>query len=205
MTPYACMQDLLPAGACGLARVEHFDLSPQQAAIIATETRDWRVQPGRFTRLYVRDELVMSDTVMELESNWPAVCHANGRVLVAGLGLGLILVPMLASPRVQQVTVIEREADVIALVGPAFAEHSVSGRLTLLCADVFRWRPPRGARYDTIYFDIWPDIAVANLPAIARLHRRYGRWLERTNPDAWMGSWQHQRLLEERRIGTRRW
>jgi spermidine synthase len=153
----------------------------------------------------VRDELVMSDTLMELESNWPAVCRANGRVLIAGLGLGLILVPMLASPRVEQVTVVEREVDVITLVGPAFAEHTASGRLSLICADIFSWRPPQGARYDTIYFDIWPDIAVTNLPAIARLHRRYARWLKRSNPDAWMGSWQHQQLLEERRIGTRRW
>jgi predicted membrane-bound spermidine synthase len=112
---------------------------------------------------------------------------------------------MLASPRVEHVTVVEREPDVIALVGPVFATQLASGRLEIVEADIFSWRPPRGVRYDTIYFDIWPDIAVGNLPAIARLHRRFGRRVNRANPDAWMGSWQHARLLEERRIGTRRW
>jgi predicted membrane-bound spermidine synthase len=199
------MQDLVPAGQHGVARVEHITLSPEQAAVLAMESRDWRLQPGRYTRLFVRDELVMSDTLMELESNWPAVCRANGRVLVAGLGLGVILVPMLASPRVEHLTVVEREPDVIALVAPAFLTHLASGRLEIIEGDIFGWRPPRGARFDTIYFDIWPDISVANLPAIARLHRRFGRRLNRRNPDAWMGSWQHARLLDERRIGTRRW
>jgi hypothetical protein len=199
------MQDLLPAGQHGVARIEHLSLSPDLAMVLALEAHDSTLQPGRYTRLFVRDELVMSDTYMELESNWPAVCRANGHVLVAGLGLGVILVPMLASPRVEHVTVVEREPDVIALVAPAFATHTARGRLEIVEADIFTWRPPRGARYDTIYFDIWPDISVANLPAIARLHRRFGRRLDPRNPDAWMGSWQHARLLEERRIGTRRW
>jgi hypothetical protein len=199
------MQDLVPAAEHGVARVEHFSLSPEQAAAMAFEVRDWSLGAGRFCRLFVRDELVMSDTPMELATNLEAVRRANGRVLLAGLGLGVILVPMLASRRVRHVTVVEREPDVIALVGPAFAEQVASGRLEIIEADIERWRPPRGARYDTIYFDIWPQLSVANLPAIARLHRRFGRRLERTNPCAWLGSWQHAELLAERRLGTRRW
>jgi spermidine synthase len=148
----------------------------------------------------VRDKLVMSDTPMEVATNREVVERATGRVLIAGLGLGLILGPIFAKPDVEAVTVVEREPDVIALVGPLVQDP----RLEIICADIEVWRPPRGARYETIYFDIWPDIDVANLVQIKRLHRRFRRRLARA-PGAWLGSWQYASLLAEVRLGTRRW
>jgi hypothetical protein len=61
------------------------------------------------------------------------------------------------------------------------------------------WRPPRGSRYDVIWFDIWPDIAPTRLPEMARLHRRFVPYLNRGNPRRWMDSW-HRR--ETRRLAT---
>lgn len=202
---YRCMQDVLAPGRLGCARIEHFTLSPQQADTLAMESRDFSIRPGRFTRLYVRDQLVMSDTLMELESNWEVVCRASGRVLIAGLGLGVILVPILAKADVSHVTIVESEADVIALVAPAFKASVESDRLEIVHADIYSWLPQRGARYDTIYFDIWSAISVANLPGMARLHHRFARFVNHANPNAWMDSWQRARLLAERRLGTQPW
>ena len=75
----------------------------------------------------------------------------------------------------------------------------VTERLAIITADIFAWRPPRGSRYDVIWFDIWPDIAPTRLPEMARLHRRFAAFLGRGNPRRWMESW-HRR--ETRRLAA---
>lgn len=44
--------------------------------------------------------------------------HYRGHVLCAGLGLGLIVHALTANPEVERITVVERERDVIELIGP---------------------------------------------------------------------------------------
>lgn len=205
MPRYVTIQDLVPEGQRGVARVEHFTLSDAEASFLAAEARDWSIVPGRYARLYVRDALVMSDTLMERESNWEFVSHATGRVLIAGLGLGMVLPPVLEKPDVEHVTVLEVEPDVIDLVEPAYAAAIAAGGLRILQADVHSWQPEPDERFDTIYFDVWPDITTSNLPEIEALHARYAPWLNTANPSAWLGSWQHERLLEDYRLGTQPW
>jgi spermidine synthase len=142
---------------------------------------------------------------MERRSNYEVVCRAHGRVLIAGLGLGLVLVPMLAKPEVVEVTVVEREPDVIELVGPAFAAALASGRLRLVQADIHAWRPADDERFQTIYFDIWPTISTEHLPEMDRLRARLRPWLAAGQPGSWLGAWQEARLRAERREGTRPW
>jgi spermidine synthase len=144
------------------------------------------------TRLIVNGQLVMSDSDMERRSNREIAWRSHGSVLVAGLGLGYILHSMLLKPTVAQVTVIEKSADVIALVGSS-VEHS---KLTIVNGDIFDWRPTTGTKFDTIYFDIWPEIAQKNLSDIARLHRAFGRYLV---PGGWMSSWCYDELRRRRR------
>ena len=90
---------------------------------------------------------------------------------------------------VRRITVVEKYSDVIDLVCPTLP---ASARLAIVAADIFAWRPPRDARYDVIWFDIWPDIATSRLAEMARLHRRFARYLNRANPESWMESW-HRR------------
>jgi spermidine synthase len=196
------MHTLIPPGEHGAARVEHFELDERTAACMASESRDWSIRAGRYARLYIRDELVMSDTWFERASNWQVVTHARGRILIGGLGLGMLLPPLLEAERVTHVTVVEVERDVLDLVQPAFAGQVAAGRLDLVHGDIRRWRPPRGVRYDTIYFDIWPTLSTANLPEMAALQRRF-RY--RLAPNGWLGSWQYAHLRRELRAGTRRW
>lgn len=198
MSEFPRMAERLPAGSVGEARVEHFDVTQDDARWSAF--RGECVSAGRYARLYVEGRLMMSDTNMERNSNWEFAYRANGRVLIAGLGLGMILDPVLAKPEVTSVEVIEKSADVIALIRPHFRDP----KLTVIEADVMEWRPPKGRRWDTVYFDIWPDICEDNLDDMATLHRRFGRRLNRDNPNCWMGSWQRGELLRLRRSGRRR-
>src|SRR5579862_4422685 len=75
---------------------------------------------GRYKRLVRNGTIVMSNTPMELHTNEPIIRRAKGRVLINGLGLGMVLVAILKKREVKLVRVIEQSADVIKLVGPAF-------------------------------------------------------------------------------------
>jgi hypothetical protein len=105
----------------------------------------------------------------------------------------MILVPILQNPKVKSVLVLEKYQDVIDLV-EAPVRKAVSEdatKLTVLCADVFMWDPPKGQVFDMIYFDIWPEICTDQLPAITKLKRKFCR---RLRPDGWMKAWQEDHL-----------
>ena len=100
---------------------------------------------------------------------------------------------------VTSITVVEKHQDVIDLIEPHLrAEMTTkeSKRLTILQGDIFEWRPPKEARYDFIYFDIWPDIGPENLPAMTKLHRSFWRW--KRSRHSTMTSWEHQRTIAMR-------
>ncbi len=92
----------------------------------------------------------------------------------------MIVLPIAAKRDVTSVTVIEREAQVIRLVLPQLEAYSapVVEKVRVQMGDVEHWQPAtRGRQFDTIYHDIWPDFCADNLPEMARLRRRYSRWL----------------------------
>jgi spermidine synthase len=215
--------EIVPAGQAGIAAVEHFTITRKEAdrenmmQSFRPGTGLDAVEAGRFARLRIGGQVMMSDTPMERLTNWEVVDEARGDVLVAGLGLGLILYPMIAKEGVRSITVVEMFADVIALVWPhvkAFhgrvwpseRRSAQTGKVTawpphisVVHADIFKWMPAgRGktaAKYDVIYFDIWPTRAVDNLPQIAKLHQRFKG---RKRPGGWMGSWCEDVLRGER-------
>lgn len=168
------------------------------------------VPSGRYARLLVHGMTMMSDTRDEQISNYGVVRRATGDVLIAGLGMGMILIPILNKPEVRTVTVVEKHADVIALVKPQIEAHKPfsipakgkRGRdhfaaLRVVHADIhdFAERGP----WDAIYFDIWPDKSVDNLREIAKLKRRFARRLVR--PNGWMAAWAEKELRAARRRG----
>ena len=149
------------------------------------------IEAGKYVNLSVSAELVMSDTLYERRTHSVFVRHARGDVLIAGLGLGMCLVPVLLNPLVKRVIVVEKSRDVIDLVTP-YLEDYFRGRqarawrkIHIVEADIFEWQPPWS--FDAVWFDIWTNIGTENLPQMAKLHRRYGRWY--LNPGGWMGSW----------------
>lgn len=202
-SPFAKMAHVVPEGQVGKARIEHYEITEKEAsfnnAMAAIRGRRFEmIDAGRHARLIVVGSLVMSDTQMERWTNSEIVRKAKGSVLIAGLGLGLILVPILAKPEVNRVLVIEKCQDVIDLVTPALKAQKGGHKLEVIQADIFDWKPERGSRWDAIYFDIWTAPSTDDLDEQDRLHRRYAR---RKVPGGFMASWWRELLLDRRRRG----
>jgi hypothetical protein len=168
----------LPAGELGTAHISKFSVS-QDESIMSSFHRSY-VPEGNYTSLRISGHgLVMSDTPKEFRDHFEFFRHAAGNVLVHGLGLGCCLNVIRHIPKVQSITVIEINPDVIAIVGP----HFVDPKISIIQGDARTWQPPKGAFYDAVWHDIWSDICTDNLKEMVAFHRRYGR------KAAWQGSW----------------
>lgn len=143
----------------------------------------FRVHDGDYVRLIVNGDLMMSDTGMERYTNKLFINKAKGRILIAGLGIGMLLENILDIPEVVEVVVIEKYQDVIDLVAPAFT----SPKLKIICADIFDYKMPKEEKFDCIYFDIWPYISCDNLVEMRKLHRKYA--VNKASSDSFMDSW----------------
>lgn len=116
--------------------------------------------------------LWMSDTPQERLMMYNNAQASNGHILIGGLGLGLY--PQYVAPRARSLTIVERSADVVAIVWPV-VEPALSASLNglrprLIIADVeaFLRRPP-SEHYDTIFLDTWEELNAVRLPYINRL------------------------------------
>lgn len=148
---------------------------------------DYDLEAGSYMRLFDKElnQCVMSDTPMEKRTNTEVLMRARGHVLVAGLGLGMILRPMLANKKVKKVTVVEKYAEIVdlnMLAGFDINHH----KLKLVTADIFDYEFIDGAKFDVIYFDIWNQIGTGNKPGMDTLHERFSKHL---NVGGWMDSW----------------
>lgn len=193
MTTFPSIPTIVPEGIHGVAAVEHFEVD-RNAAMLTTIRRGEFVPPGTYARLRVKGQLMMSDTPMERKTNAEFVRKAHGNVLVAGLGLGLILHPILAKEDVTSVTVVEKYEDVIALIGPT-VQHP---KLAIVQGDIYTWKPAKGTKYDTIYFDVWAEQSTDTLKDMAKLHLRFNKHKVK---GGWMESWRREELQAQKRRG----
>ena len=100
---------------------------------------------------------IMQDTEQEYGEHQWLMPRMSGHVLIAGLGIGMIHIPLLASSDVTSVTIVEKEQDVIDLVWPYCAQDS---RFTLVKDDIYTWDPDSTdglptTNWDVGWFDTW--------------------------------------------------
>jgi predicted membrane-bound spermidine synthase len=184
----------------GVAKITCFEITADECIIanlryLRDGGRMFTIKEGKYCRLSVNKELMMSDTPMERRSNADFVQVANGRVFIAGLGLGMIINAILDKEEVTEVVVIEKYQDVIDLVAPKFNNP----KLKIICADIFEYLPEKKEKFDTIYFDIWADITTENLKEIKILHNKYKNFLNRKNDNCYMESWLKEYLQQCKR------
>lgn len=149
-------------------------------------------RPGTYTGLKLNGRLWMSDTDAEKSDHMPAlrqmVSWQAKRVLINGLGLGMVLKAALALDHIEHIDVVEIDERVINLVGAHYAKDS---RVHLHHADAYeqtsRW--PAGTRWDVAWSDIWPDASTDNLASMVKLRRSYGRRTE------WHDCWLRTELV----------
>jgi hypothetical protein len=172
-------------------------------------------EPGWYTAL-VHDErgLVMSDLPAEVAGFLPFLDRVQAeaavmpppswapagqvRVLIGGLGLGIVPAWLLRNVPVWRIDIIEIDAGVIDLVArdPTARDYwAADPRLHVHHGDALTWWPRdsgcalhpacRPARwFDAAWWDIWDIVSAGNLPSMHRLHRRFGRMA------GWQMSWE---------------
>lgn len=185
----------IPEGTHGAVEVRHFEVPEHSIENVRLMLQGGRqTRPGNYTALHRNGRLWMSDTDAEVSDHWPAdralyAAPDGARVLVAGLGLGMIVRRALAYDHVSHVDVVEIDPDVCALIGPVYA----SDRCTIHQADIYDIAWPKGTRWDVAWFDVWPDLCTDNLESMGRLGRSYGRRC------SWSGYWGKELLQAQRR------
>jgi len=171
--------------AHGDARVTHRTITEAEAQFArirsfnpSTGGRGGNIVAGdTFAELRVGRALWMSDTPDERRDQRFVIHRAAGRVLVGGLGFGLTVLGLAVKPEVEAVTVVEINPDVIGLVKPALerALGDDAGKVEIVEADLFEWKPPPGATWDLAWFDVWANLCTDNLADMARLNRKFAR------------------------------
>lgn len=180
----------VPEGVSGDWSVSRFEVTESEGTLfnlrLIRDGQRRRVVPvGTYTRLSRKGEgVVMSDTPAEAWEHVRLMRVASGHVLLNGLGLGFALKALLSKPEVGSVTVIEKSADVIALVKPSIHDERVS----IINADALTWRPSKGQRFDTVWHDIWTHISRDNKSQMTSLRRAYGRRCK------WQSCWSEEYL-----------
>jgi spermidine synthase len=189
MSEFPEMVRIVPEKTVGVASVQHFEITETESRFSSLRPGEY-VPPGKYAKLLVNGRLWMSDTRMERTTNWEIVYKAHGNVLIAGLGLGMILHPLLKKKDVTHITVVEKHADVIALIQPTLK----SKKITIVHGDIFTWRPEKGTKFDAIYFDIWADHTLNSFEEMRTLHKAFRAYRA---PDAWVESWRRRELRSE--------
>lgn len=80
--------------------------------------------------------------------------NSSGRVLVAGLGLGLVTGELLKNVDVNSVTVVEINKDVIGLISPLLPE-AIDVRFDVVNKDFCRFINETDEQFDRIIIDLW--------------------------------------------------
>ena len=142
---YKNMTEILKDGKAGDFELTHFEIEKNDLYAILHG-----IPCGKFIKLTHRGEVVMSDTAMEKRTNRDFVVKAHGNVLIGGLGIGLILLAIQDKEDIEQITVVEKNKEVIELVGNQLPLNS---KVNIVNDDVFEYKPL--FKYNTIYMDIW--------------------------------------------------
>ena len=97
-------------------------------------------------------DAIMQDTTAEYEEHQTLWDNVTGSVLSTGLGIGYVNQTFIDNAHVTDVTIIEKEQDVIDLVWNQCPKNET---FTLIKADDLEWTIPKGSYWDTCWFDSW--------------------------------------------------
>ena len=136
-----------------------------------------RIQVGEYWKLTRGGTIVMSNTPAEIRDHIKFIQEAQGKVLIAGLGLGMVLQEVLKKDTVTKVTVVELSQDVINLVGKSYQDP----RLEIVNEDIFKFKPFE--HYDYAWFDIWDDISGDEYVQMKKLSLKFRRYV--SHSDCW--------------------
>lgn len=171
---YAVMSDILEERTVGDFSLSKFEIKSDDLYAILHG-----IPCGKFVRLLHRGEVVMSDTDMEKRTNANFVGNAHGKVLIGGLGIGLILLAIQDKPEVEKIVVVEKHHEVIDLIKD---QLPLNNKVEIVNADV--WEYESTEKFNTIYMDIWNYINTdVYQESMKPLMARYRKFLVSKNED----------------------
>lgn len=100
------MVTILQPRKSGTAELCHY--APDDMDVFQCQRRGQDADKNPVATLHVNGRLMMSDGPYERRTNYAVVRAATGNVLIGGLGIGMILKPILCNPDVTHVVVIEK-------------------------------------------------------------------------------------------------
>ena len=156
---------------------------------------DWYngIHAGDYARLVDKEshQCVMSDTQMEQYTNRDFVLAAHGRVLIGGLGIGMVLLAIQDKPEVSEILVVEKYQEVIDLVKD---QLPLNEKVTIVAGDIFDYVPD--GKFNTIYLDIWNSANDRQIYEREQkpLRMRYRKYLVSKAEDAcrWIDCWMYK-------------
>ena len=184
MSSFVPMYKILKEGRSGNFKVEKNKITKEDVRIaeiravinprnIPPKVGTLMVLSRKSDRSWRDNEVMMSDAEFEKQTNREIVNVARGNVLIAGLGIGMVLVPMLNDSEVEKITVIEKEKDIIDLIYPQIKKHDIDNKLEVINADIFQVDLPKERKFDIIYFDIWDNVCGDNWEQMKTLKKKF--------------------------------
>lgn len=110
-----------------------------------------------------RMNLVCSDT-KKSDYIWQIGSKPKGNCLVIGLGLGTVAKYLLSLPKVQGVTVLESDKDIIKAVDKINGSKDL---FEIICTDYISYLYSNSLEYDFIFLDCYTKVDATTLPFIA--------------------------------------
>jgi hypothetical protein len=191
---YYPMHEILKEDQIGDFRVEKYTIEKGNLSAM------WSGIPtGDYVRLSSRSGCVMSNTPMEQRTNRDFVRYANGDVFIAGLGIGLIVLPVQEKENIKSITILEKYPEVIELVGK---QLPLNNKVKIIQGDVFYYEFPKETKFDTIYFDIWNYVnedIYEEMMLLKKKYRKYKRFKTK-NPDVYMACWAEYQAKRNMRL-----
>lgn len=125
------------------------------------------------------NKILMTNSEFEILTNKYFLDNATGDVLILGLGLGLVVLPLLNDPSITSITIIEKELDIINFIGNKILELDINKKVSILHGDAFFYHDVMTEeRFDYIYVDFWADINENSLLEMDLLTNNYTSFLK---------------------------
>lgn len=183
---YKDMVSILKEGKVGNMSLEKFEIDKNNYRAMMQG-----IPIGKYIKLINNktNEVIMSDTPYEKNSNINFCRNAHGNVLIGGLGIGMIVLAIQDKEDVNSIVIVEKSKDVIDLVA---TQLPLNHKVKIIQADVFEWTPPKNTLYNCIYMDIWnylnSDIYDKYM---LPLYEKYEKYLlnEDEDPNVFMDCW----------------
>jgi hypothetical protein len=176
---------VIPKAKSGDFEIKRYKITKQDISVanIRTINHPYEVPPkkgtvtilARISEQSFGDDVIMSDSEFDKHTNSNILRIAHGNILIAGLGIGMILIPLLKKKDVQTITVIEKEQDVINLVYKHIKKYDKKNKLEVIHDDIFSIELSKERKFDVMYFDIWNNVCGDNYSQMKTLKKKFSK------------------------------